>query len=90
MKSIDVTNDHCPMTYVKVKIALEDLAFGEKLDVLLSPGEPLENVPQSAREEGNRIIDIREESGNYHVIIEKRGYLHRGCGSNCHGHQKTT
>ena len=88
MKSIDVTKDHCPMTFVKVKIALEELALGERLDVLLTPGEPLENVPKSAEAEGNRIVEIKEENGNYHVVIEKRGYINAGCGGNCGGHGK--
>ena len=88
MKSIDVTQDHCPMTFVKVKVALEQLEFGQQLDVLLSPGEPLENIPKSAREEGNRIIEIRQDNGNYHVVIEKRGYIHAGCSGHCGGHGK--
>ena len=83
MKTIDVTRDHCPMTYVKAKVALEELAFGDKLDVLVSPGEPLENIPKNAREEGNKILEIREENGNFHVVIEKHGYIHRGCGGHC-------
>jgi TusA-related sulfurtransferase len=85
MKTIDVTREHCPMTYVKVKIALEEIDFGETLDVLLSPGEPLENIPKNAREEGNRVLEIREDNGNYHVVIEKRGYINKGCGGACHG-----
>ena len=80
MRTIDVTKDHCPMTFVKVKIALEELALGERLDVLLTPGEPLENVPKSAEAEGNRIVEIKEENGNYHVVIEKRGSIQAGCG----------
>jgi len=83
MKTIDVTRDHCPMTYVKVKVALEELAFGEMLDVRLAPGKPLENIPKNAREEGNRIVEIREDKGMYHVVIEKRGYIHGGCGGRC-------
>lgn len=71
MKTIDITRDHCPMTYVKVKLALHDLSPGERLDVLLTPGEPLQNVPENAKLEGNLIIDIREDNGNYHVVIEK-------------------
>ncbi len=73
MKTIDVTRDHCPMTFVKVKVALEALAEGEQLDVLLCAGEPLENVPKSAQEAGDRIVEIREERGKYHVVIEKHG-----------------
>ena len=51
------------MTFVKVEVALADLKVGERLDVLLTPGEPLENVPKSAEGEGNRIIEIREDAG---------------------------
>jgi TusA-related sulfurtransferase len=85
MKTIDVTQEHCPMTFVKVKLALSGLTSGERLDVLLAPGEPLENIPESAREEGHRVIEIREENGNYHVIIEKSNGSVRGadtCGAN--------
>jgi tRNA 2-thiouridine synthesizing protein A len=71
MKTIDVSRDHCPMTFVKVKVALEELALGEQLDVLLCAGEALENVPKSIEEAGNRIVEIREEKGRYRVIIEK-------------------
>jgi TusA-related sulfurtransferase len=88
MKTIDVTKDHCPMTFVKVKVALNELDFGERLDVLLSPGEPLENVPKSAMEEGNHIIEIKEENGNYHVVIEKQGFINGGCGGKCCNHRK--
>jgi TusA-related sulfurtransferase len=88
MKTLDVTRDHCPMTFVKVKVALEALAVGDRLDVLLSAGEPLENVPKSAAEEGNRIIEITEDNGNYHVVIEKRGFIHKGCGGHCGGFKK--
>jgi TusA-related sulfurtransferase len=90
MKSIDVTKDHCPMTFVKVKVALADLKVGERLDVLLTPGEPLENVPKSAEGEGNRIIEIREDGDNYHVVIEKHGFLNAGCGGGCKMQDKPT
>jgi tRNA 2-thiouridine synthesizing protein A len=90
MKSIDVTKEHCPMTFVIVKVALADLAIGEQLDVLLKPGEPLENVPKSAEGEGNRIIEIRQDGGNYHVVIEKHGFLNSGCGGGCSISNKPT
>jgi len=80
MRTIDVTKDHCPMTFVKVKIALEELALGEKLDVLLTPGEPLENIPKSGRSGGEPHRRNQGENGNYHVVIEKRGFIQAGCG----------
>lgn len=69
--SIDITKEHCPMTFVKVKLALAKLQKGDVLDVYLTSGEPLKNVPRSAEEEGHRILEVRQENNFYHVIIEK-------------------
>ena len=43
---LDITKDHCPMTFVKTKLKLELLEEGDILEVLLKAGEPLENVVQ--------------------------------------------
>jgi len=40
------------MTFVKTKIELSKLQPGDTLEVLLSEGEPLDNVPRNAREQG--------------------------------------
>ncbi|MCD7931882.1 MAG: sulfurtransferase TusA family protein [Tannerellaceae bacterium] len=47
---LDITKEHCPMTFVKTKLKLAQLAPGDTLEVLLTEGEPLENVPRSATE----------------------------------------
>ncbi len=60
------------MTFVKTKLELEKLKTGEILEVILSSGEPLENVPKSAVEQGYRILGITRVEGNvYRVEIEK-------------------
>jgi tRNA 2-thiouridine synthesizing protein A len=51
--SLDLTGVVCPLNWVKAKLALERLAPGEELSVRLDPGEALESVPRSAREEGH-------------------------------------
>ena len=40
-KTLDITKEHCPMTFVKTKIELSRLQTGDILEVLLSEGEPL-------------------------------------------------
>lgn len=42
------------MTFVKTKIKLAQIAKGDTLEVLLKEGEPLNNVPKSARGQGIR------------------------------------
>ena len=44
------------MTWVRTKLELERLEFGETLEVMLPPGEAVENVPRSAREAGHAVV----------------------------------
>ena len=53
--TLDITEDVCPMTFVRTRIALDRLPADSVLEVLLSGGEPLENVPRSAAELGYRV-----------------------------------
>lgn len=60
MTEIDLTGVLCPLNWVRTRLALEEMAPGERLDVLLDEGEALESVPRSARDEGHRVaIDGR-------------------------------
>ena len=71
---IDITGIHCPMTFVKTKLAMANLEPGERLEVVLRDGEPLENVPRAAETEGHRIIQIEMiREGIYRLILEKGG-----------------
>lgn len=71
---VDVRAYACPMTYVKAKIALDRLAAGERLEVWLAAGEPLENLPRSAAEDGHRVVSVEPltgEPGAFRVLVEK-------------------
>ena len=70
-KMLDITRDCCPMTFVKVKLALAGMRSGEELDVALNAGEPLNNVPRTATEQGHQVLSIRQEGGVHHVLIRK-------------------
>ena len=70
--NLDVTKEHCPMTFVKVKVKLSKIEVGDILDVLLCEGEALENVSRSAEEQGHRILETRKDGEHFHVVIEKR------------------
>ncbi|MDP4210521.1 MAG: sulfurtransferase TusA family protein [Bacteroidota bacterium] len=69
---IDITKEHCPMTFVKTKIALAKLDKGDRLEVLVTEGEPLENIPKSATEQGFNVLEVSHVAGNVHkILIEK-------------------
>ena len=70
--TLDITKEHCPMTFVKTKLKLAQIKEGDTLEVLLSEGEPLDNVPRSAEEQGFKVLSIEHVEGTTHkVTIQK-------------------
>jgi tRNA 2-thiouridine synthesizing protein A len=55
---LDITAEVCPMTFVRAKLALEQLAIGEILRIRLRDGEPRHNVPRAVRDHGHEIISL--------------------------------
>ena len=66
-QSLDLSGVVCPLNWVKTRLALEALEPGDELSVRLDPGEALENVPRSAREDGHEVA-VRGQT----VTIVKR------------------
>jgi tRNA 2-thiouridine synthesizing protein A len=57
---LDLTGVACPLNWVKTKLALESIDSGDVLTVRLDPGEPIESVPRSAREDGHEVTVVDE------------------------------
>ncbi len=72
-RRIDLRGTPCPINFVKTKLALEGLAAGQVLEVILDLGEPSRNVPRSAQEEGHAILLAEEADGSCRLLIRKRG-----------------
>lgn len=71
---IDITDVTCPVTFVKAKVAIEELSEGEVLRVHLNDGEPVQNVPRSMKDEGHKILKLNDNGdGTYELYIEKVG-----------------
>jgi TusA-related sulfurtransferase len=66
---LDLRGVKCPTNYVKTRLLLEEMAQGQVLEVLLDDGEPILNVPRSAKEDGNKILEVKK--------LEEGGYLCR-------------
>jgi len=70
--NLDITKDHCPMTFVKTKLQLEQMEEGDILEILLSKGEPLENVPRTVTEQGFQVLETTQVKDDiYKVVIKK-------------------
>lgn len=72
--TIDITDVKCPTTFVKAKVALEELEEGQILKVRLNDGEPVQNVPRSLKEEGHEILKLDDnQDGTFTLIVKKVG-----------------
>ena len=78
---LDITEDVCPMTFVKVRLQIEKMSAKETLEVRLKGTEPLKNVPDSLTELGHivRLVEPENQTspgdpkdGTYRVIVERR------------------
>ncbi|MDR1108716.1 MAG: sulfurtransferase TusA family protein [Spirochaetaceae bacterium] len=71
---VDITAVVCPVTFVKTKVALDELDEGQILEVRLNDGEPIQNIPRSLKDEGHRVISVNKaEDGAYLLRVVKGG-----------------
>ncbi len=70
---LDITNELCPMTFVRTRLALDRLRPGQTLGVTLRGDEAARNVPAAALQLGYAILaqDSRQD-GSVRLVIEKR------------------
>ena len=70
--TVDITDVVCPTTFVKAKVALEELDDGQILAVRMNDGEPVQNVPRSIKEEGHQILKLTDyQYGTNTLIVRK-------------------
>lgn len=62
-KSVDISGETCPITFVRTKLALETMANGQILEVIGQGDEPKRNVPVAVQDHGHQII-VNEDYGN--------------------------
>jgi TusA-related sulfurtransferase len=71
---LDITRETCPMTFVRTRLALDRMAPGEVLRVLLKGDEPRRNVPRTATEQGHAVLGTEEGAdGTVSLWIRKAG-----------------
>ncbi|WP_455714748.1 sulfurtransferase TusA family protein [Anaerosporobacter sp.] len=70
--TVDITDVVCPLTFVKAKVAMEELDDGQILSVKMNDGEPVQNVPRSLKEEGHQILKLLNNGdGTYNLLVKK-------------------
>ena len=60
------------MTFVRTKLLMERMKPGEVAEILLSSGDPLENVPRAIWEHGYEVISLEAEKDDIYKFIVKK------------------
>ena len=70
--TVDITDKVCPLTFVKAKVAIDELEDGEVIAIRMNDGEPVQNVPRSIKEERHQIFKlVNNEDATYNLIVKK-------------------
>lgn len=71
-RELDITNEVCPMTFVRTRLALDRMSPGQTLLVHLKGDEPLRNVPRTAVEQGHTVLSVdTDQNGVTHLLLRR-------------------
>ncbi len=75
---LDISDETCPMTFVRAKLLIERMQPGETAGLRLQGAEPLDNVPRSIRDYGHEILSMlgeapdTAEDGIHLLVFQKK------------------
>ena len=70
---IDIVSETCPMTFVLVRLALDQMQPGQILEVRLRGAEPRRNIRLTAQEQGHEVLGMTDLEGDLSVLWLRRG-----------------
>lgn len=71
-KEIDLKGEVCPYTFVKSKLAIEEMLPGQVLSVIVDYLPATQNVPRSMENEGNDILKVEKlDDSDWQIVIRK-------------------
>jgi TusA-related sulfurtransferase len=72
--TLDISRETCPMTFVRVRLALDRLPPGAVLEVLLKGEEPRRNVPRTAAGQGHQVLALEDRpDGLTRLVLRRKG-----------------
>lgn len=68
---VDATGLNCPMPLLKAKKALNELAAGERLEVIATDPGSVRDFKVFSEQSGHQLLVSRQEEGRYYYLLEK-------------------
>ena len=71
-QDLDLKGEVCPYTFVKSKLALEQMHVNQILQITVDNSESASNVPRSLELEGHEVVDVHQvEPVVWNIIVRK-------------------
>lgn len=71
-RKIDLKGEVCPYTFVKSKLAMEEMQLGEVLEVVVDHEPAVENVPKSMQNEGQKVLAVEKiNDADWKMVFKK-------------------
>ncbi len=71
-KTIDLKGEVCPYTFVKSKLALEEMELDQILEVIVDHEPAVENVPRSLKNEGQNVLAVDKiNDTDWKIVVKK-------------------
>ena len=71
-QDLDLKGEVCPYTFVKSKLALEQMNVNQVLKITVDSSESASNVPRSLELEGHEVVDVNQvEPVVWNIIVRK-------------------
>lgn len=71
-KEIDISGLVCPLTFVKSKLAIEDMEVGQVLRIVLDYEEAARNIPRSMEEHGQKVLRVQKTSEREWALLIRK------------------
>jgi len=71
-KELNIKGEVCPYTFVRSKLALEQMKAGEILQVIVDHQPATENVPRSMENEGHKVLKVEKINDTDWQIVVRR------------------
>lgn len=69
---LDLRGEVCPYTFVRTKLALEEIAVGDELVLIFDHRPAFTSIPQALREDGHAVLAIERSADDRECVITTR------------------
>jgi len=71
-QELDLKGEVCPYTFVKSKLAIEDMGNGQVLRVVVDHVQAVADVPRGLSSEGHEVLRVtRRNETDWEIVVQK-------------------